>query len=515
MSSYAADLAAIFSAPFEPTDREDDSPTSTGSPNATKEETEQPLMTSTPQVKHSSANGESQESTTIIGNYKSIDEGAGISEKETNVDGSTSGFPDHSGESSPKRSPTLNIAVNPLNAMANSIAEAFKKRSPSGSHASFVVSTTSGCRSETSLKYTPLTFDDEEQLPICSGTGNANLNANNNNVAALKTEESAVNIGQTRYGAASNRGGLRGSDGSGPFVDRISFRSPLSVFTICLCVFLVFLVIICLSAIAKKAKKNSHAVHHAEHPAEHPAEHHASARKHDVNHPLAERAHHLRVEDKAEGHPSAKVYGHHFVHHPITPESENQRASVQPKSVGRNNHRRREKIETLNHESRKFDYEILKKEMLRLSNSTNSKFLREWLTELRKQEIAVQTKMSFLHNLRKELERRPNRVRNPQNDNLFDRNRVNNNEHLAINHMRHGDTVENSEVNLRLIDILQEAPETVKLLEQTRAERPGNEVHRRTYFKDLSVMDKSHHRRRPQDQELGDMQLSRITNRTF
>ena len=169
-------------------------------------------------------------------------------------------------EQTPKRSPSLKIAVNPLNAMANSIAEAFKKRSPTtGSRASFVVASSNGSGVETCLKYTPLTFDDDEQLPICSGAasaGAANLNTNNNNSSA--SESLAENGGVTTYGTAANQGALRGSGRSGGFGDRIKYKSPFSVLVVCGGVLIVFFIILGLSAIGKKTKagKAHHIPHH-------------------------------------------------------------------------------------------------------------------------------------------------------------------------------------------------------------------------------------------------------------
>ena len=347
MSSYAADLAAIFSAPYESTEMEDPETTiSQGSP-IVKEEDREPLMASTPQIKPPSINTEStlsKEFTPNRSDYQSIEEGVASSdagttefrshdqlgrisrwreqmhqyinysilvfkddyrverEVETVVDVPTTPSPSDGAASSSKASPTLNIAVNPLNAMANSIAEAFKKRSPTGSHSSFLVSSAMGCKSETSLKYTPLTFDDEEQLPICGGMGNANLNSNNNNSsAATNHEDQVANSGHTAYGAAFNQGGHRESGRSGPFVDRISFRSPLSVFTICLCILLVFFGIICISAIGKKAKRS-----HADHTA---------ALKHREHHPSASHASSHLSSDENAHRISNEKHGQHLDNH--------------------------------------------------------------------------------------------------------------------------------------------------------------------------------------------------------
>ena len=62
-----------------------------------------------------------------------------------------------------------------------------------------------------------------------------------------------------------------------------------------------------------------------------------------------------------------------------------------------------------------------------------------------------------------------------------------------------------------LLDIVWETPEIANLPVLTIAEKPENVVHERPFIKYLSVMDKSHHGWRPQDQEQpGNMKLSRI-----
>ena len=153
--------------------------------------------------------------------------------------------------------------------MANSIAEAFKKRSPTGSsksRSSFVIASKNGSRIETCLKYTPLQFDDEEQLPICTGTNHENLNSNNNNSSVngntgVSNDSLAANGGVTTYGTTANQGGFRGSGGSGGSFHEgggIAFKSPFSVLVICIGILSVFAAILVLTTVAKKGKEPHH-----------------------------------------------------------------------------------------------------------------------------------------------------------------------------------------------------------------------------------------------------------------
>jgi len=289
MSSYAADLAAIFSAPYD--DSDPGSPEDQGNKNDTtsaetaktqatpkssptkkdEENPRTPLLTSTPYVRNpakedETIDGEQSGSnedykTTVQHQYESIPEG------EVYADGWR--VDEEEGESSsPRSSPRLSIAVNPLNAMANSIAEALKKRSPTGSSKSrkSVIASKNGSRIETCLKYTPLQFDDEEQLPICTGTNHENLNANNNNSsgnsnAGVTNDSLAANGGVTTYGTTANQGGLRGSGRSGGSFHEgggIAFKSPFSVLVICLGILSVFAAILVLTTVAKKGKEPHH-----------------------------------------------------------------------------------------------------------------------------------------------------------------------------------------------------------------------------------------------------------------
>jgi len=380
MSSYAADLAAIFSDPYESTEtgvieemKGKDVAASCESPKA-KEEPRKPLMTSTPYVKPQSNedSSASKQSTPHREDYMSIDvSDADVVqmqlETEPNANGTTSGSPKGG---TPKGSPSLNIVANPLNAMANSIAEAFKKRSPTTSHASFVISTNPGNKCETSLKYTPLTFDDEEQLPICVGSESRNLNANNNNSAVYANEAPAGNRGHTTYGAALNQGGNDGSGRGGAFADRISFRSPLSVFAICLCILLIFVGIICLSAIGNGAKRRNHMAQHGEHHREHRGENHGEHHVKTENILHKERGHALAVKFPKQKAKMAKFM-------------ENRRAHI--------------------------PYASLIEEMKRISHSNNLTLLRIWEKELIQQLSAVRRVIELYNAKNQEMGQRNDR----------------------------------------------------------------------------------------------------------